>query len=783
MKGILLFLLLANVAIHPTGGTIVTDGFVSQFVPRSPDNPDPADCRRLFNVYLPPTFFSDPSATFPIVYHMTGFGGNYATYSESDKAAMDMMLAADQINPLIIVAPDPRVLSYDGSFWVNSELNGQFESYIVEELIPYVNAKYRQRTTASGNSQPFRAMMGQSMGGYGSLYYGIKHPELFVAFAGDSSTSFWLITTNIASPPNGPPNGNVMYTFTKLLLPELPPNHMINPANGDMTFGFYAWAGAFSPIAPGPAQCSTEEPACKSAFPFCVAYPFQVNGDGTVVITGTPPNQSFVANPSVIDQWQLFDPYFLLDTANQEILKRQAIYLDAGANPVTEIIDNVGAHYFSQKLTGLDINNEYILFNGGHVDCTTIDEISCYRFTTNLKIFSGKFSEAGIFAPDVRTKITGVMTIELTDNAVFSINNKRLVGIETLDLDTPQNTAITFRILDSARLEIGNEVTLGGALQVGNAFGKANLLFKPVRNLDTISCTFEIDGPHATLEIGRQGFLGFGIGVDGIQTLVPNYWGCSSLTNVTNVTFNFIRGRFMHSQIASSIDPRAALLGLGDIGGYIFNLAPRFVIAGGANLAKMQVCNLIHPTVLDTAGVIDPGGIRNKIVVDPQPPFDDFYGPNAGIITSDTFYFNKLDVSILSSSTMLRDRNKTPLVSPATVDDFFAFLMVDDYLAQASKQATIADFSQLRVGYLTQTAPNTETIERVPIEENQQCSPTAPDFPLARILKEGAVGIKLATINGVQTILRLYDLNPRIEPLPSTEPLTAETKATTCSSS
>ncbi len=98
-------------------GRTVVDGFVSNLVGRSPDNPDLTDCRRLFNVYLPDLFDTDPSATFPIVYHLTGLGGNNATYYASDQAAMNMLLAAQQVRPMIIVAPDPRVLSYDGSFY------------------------------------------------------------------------------------------------------------------------------------------------------------------------------------------------------------------------------------------------------------------------------------------------------------------------------------------------------------------------------------------------------------------------------------------------------------------------------------------------------------------------------------------------------------------------------------------------------------------------------------------------------------------------------------------
>src|SRR5262249_54309530 len=144
-------------------------------------------------------------------------------------------------------------------FYVNSTLTGLFESYIVEELIPFVNAKYRQKTGPGGESRFFRAAMGQSMGGYGSLFYALKHPELFIVVAGDSATSFWLINSNLASPPPG----NVMYTFNKLIIPGLEANNgMISPQNDDNTFGFFAWAASFSP---------------NPSRPFLVDYPFVVD--------------------------------------------------------------------------------------------------------------------------------------------------------------------------------------------------------------------------------------------------------------------------------------------------------------------------------------------------------------------------------------------------------------------------------------------------------------------------------------------------------------------------
>src|SRR4051812_1755967 len=94
LSGLLSFILLCQ------AGQVITDGFPSQFV--GPSFVPAGTTQRLFNVYLPPTFFTDPTATFPIVYHLTGFGGDYRTYSQTDKEVMDEMLAASQVTPMII---------------------------------------------------------------------------------------------------------------------------------------------------------------------------------------------------------------------------------------------------------------------------------------------------------------------------------------------------------------------------------------------------------------------------------------------------------------------------------------------------------------------------------------------------------------------------------------------------------------------------------------------------------------------------------------------------------
>ena len=51
----------------------------------------------------------------------------------------------------------------------------KYESYILQELIPDVEQRFRASSERVG-----RAIGGLSMGGYGALKFGVKHPEMFV---------------------------------------------------------------------------------------------------------------------------------------------------------------------------------------------------------------------------------------------------------------------------------------------------------------------------------------------------------------------------------------------------------------------------------------------------------------------------------------------------------------------------------------------------------------------------------------------------------------------------
>jgi putative tributyrin esterase len=123
-----------------------------------------------FNVILPVDYGSDADRRFPVLYLLHGFSGNYADWCTNFRFA-DYARSYEEI----IIMPEG-----DNSWYVNSysEPKLQWEDYIVDDLIPYVDSHYRTIASRQG-----RAIAGLSMGGYGALFLGLKHHEMFAAVA------------------------------------------------------------------------------------------------------------------------------------------------------------------------------------------------------------------------------------------------------------------------------------------------------------------------------------------------------------------------------------------------------------------------------------------------------------------------------------------------------------------------------------------------------------------------------------------------------------------------
>ena len=106
-------------------------------------------------------------ALYPTLYLLHGLSGNYSNWLSKTKLAD----YAAQFQ-MIVVTPEGGDGWYTDSATVPAD---KYESYIMQELIPEIESRYRAVRGREG-----RAIAGLSMGGYGAIKFGVKYPDKFI---------------------------------------------------------------------------------------------------------------------------------------------------------------------------------------------------------------------------------------------------------------------------------------------------------------------------------------------------------------------------------------------------------------------------------------------------------------------------------------------------------------------------------------------------------------------------------------------------------------------------
>ncbi len=158
-------------------------------------------------VYLPAGYAANPTTRWPVFYYLHGLGGNETNWIRLGK----LDVAADAMNlAAIVVMPDgddkfyidsPTPTDYDAcmrdgtGLFIPKEPRAEtcvhankYETYIIKDLVGWVDATYRTIATRDG-----RGIAGLSMGGYGALVLGMRHPDMFAASASHSGVASWFL--------------------------------------------------------------------------------------------------------------------------------------------------------------------------------------------------------------------------------------------------------------------------------------------------------------------------------------------------------------------------------------------------------------------------------------------------------------------------------------------------------------------------------------------------------------------------------------------------------------
>ncbi len=157
-------------------------------------NPLDDPVARRVTVYLPPGYDDSPDQRYPSLYLLSSHGNtgpgllNWQPWDVSVPQQIDALIDAGRLGPVIVVLPDMWT-RFGSSQYVNSAGMGRYEDYLINEIVPFVDAHYRTLP-----SRDHRGVLGRSSGGFGAITQALHHPEVFGAFACHSGDLYWEFT-------------------------------------------------------------------------------------------------------------------------------------------------------------------------------------------------------------------------------------------------------------------------------------------------------------------------------------------------------------------------------------------------------------------------------------------------------------------------------------------------------------------------------------------------------------------------------------------------------------
>jgi len=139
-------------------------------------------------IYLPPGYEHYPKNKYPVLYLLHGHAQNYNVYYSwyNILPLIEKMISEKSIVPMIVVTPSGNNL-YTGCMYTNSYVSGNWEDFIVQDVVQYVENNYHvldQRLS--------RGLGGFSSGGYGTIKLGMHNPSIYssICTIGSSALNF-----------------------------------------------------------------------------------------------------------------------------------------------------------------------------------------------------------------------------------------------------------------------------------------------------------------------------------------------------------------------------------------------------------------------------------------------------------------------------------------------------------------------------------------------------------------------------------------------------------------
>src|SRR5271165_6444764 len=125
-------------------------------------------------VFLPPSYAKEKHRRYPVVYALHGYSIGAEQWTHEIHVPQTIEGAfAQGVKETIVVLPDSKTV-HNGSMYSSSVTTGDFERFVSQDLVAYIDAHYRTIPNRAS-----RGLVGHSMGGYGATRIGMKHSDVF----------------------------------------------------------------------------------------------------------------------------------------------------------------------------------------------------------------------------------------------------------------------------------------------------------------------------------------------------------------------------------------------------------------------------------------------------------------------------------------------------------------------------------------------------------------------------------------------------------------------------
>jgi Putative esterase len=241
---------------------------------------------------------------------------------------VDELFAGGGCPPCVIVFVDAWT-SLGGSQFIDSSGTGRYHTYLCEEVVPFVDSRYRTLADAG-----HRGISGKSSGGYGAMVTPMLRPDVFGGLATHAGDAL----------------------FETCYLPDF--RRSVRTLRDDYDGSFERFWEDFRSR-----PALTKDSDSYLLNDWCMAACYSTDADGTVQLPYDTDTGEL--RPEVWERWLAWDPVRMVEHRADALRSLRAIYVDAGKRD--QFFLDLGAEAFRRALEEIGVTDvKFELFDATH---------------------------------------------------------------------------------------------------------------------------------------------------------------------------------------------------------------------------------------------------------------------------------------------------------------------------------------------------------------------------------------------------------------------------------